>query len=519
MNKAEFEKKFLETIKEKMPLKARCEYALRDYLRFIDDHKIYEYKPYDQLLAVVRETRIRDNETDYLNKKNYCGAFSPATFLLTLRPNPNPSTFVHELTHVLSSKRRISFDCDTFKKETAPAMSTSIYLRHHDFSNISTDINKKEESAIVRWYVRNSYLFADTKTSRPNKLLYSTGFDNYWREFSEFVSTRKIDSNVKTNHDMEKYFYGQIGNNFYFEFEDSQSRDFGGITEGVTELIAKMVISYSCQDGLAPTYGGYASQAMIAAQLYAIFGEQLFEGYFTNQISPMAKKLDLDEDKLAKIMGKVSAISQPINHQDCEQNMQIGNEIQVDNIKLFERKILRDLAKHKNNFDSAMDMRNAIVSSFFDYSKFLHFGTVVEELVNPNFADVWEQLGQSLNNCINFGNKLLARRQKSLMHKINPKTMNVFKNQNYYHYDYVGKDMKEITLANRLAQFDFDYAGPNEKRKEIDASKIWQVDEIPGEAMFLINNGVDQAALYCYAMGEDVDEELLKTDMEREQNK
>ena len=517
MNKTEFEKKFIETIKEKLPLRACCEYALRDYLRFIDDHKIYEYKTYDQLLAIARAIRIQGDATVYLDQKKSRGMFSSSTYLLMLKPNPNPSTLVHELTHALSSKRRISFDCDTFKKETAPEMTTSVYLRHHDFSKTSTGINEKEKSAIIRWYERNSYLFADTKTSRPNKLFFSTGFDNYWQEFSEFVSTRKIDSSVKTNHDMKKYFYGQIGDNFYFEFKNSKSRNFNGISEGVTELIAKMIISYSCQDRLAPTYGGYVSQAMIAAQLYAIFGEQLFEGYFTNEISPMAKKLDLNEDKLAEIMEKVSAISQSIDHQCCEQNMQIVNEIQVDIIKLFERKMLRELAKFKNDFNSPLDMRNAIVSSFFDYSKFLHFGTAVEELVNPNFGDVWIQLEKSLNNCIAFGNKLLARRQKSLMNKISPKTMNVFKNQNYLHYDYVGKDMREITLANRLALFDFEYAGPDEKRKEYDANKIWKIDQIPGEVMFLINNGADQTALYCYAMGEDVDEELLKTDAEREQ--
>ena len=34
--------------------------------------------------------------------------------------------------------------------------------------------------------------------------------------------------------------------------------------------------------------------------------------------------------------------------------------------------------------------------------------------------------------------------------------------------------------------------------------------------MFAINNGADQTALYLYALGEDVDEELLKTDFERE---
>jgi len=357
-------------------------------------------------------------------------------------------------------------------------------------------------------------LFADTKILRPNKLNYFSGFNNTCDEFSEFVNTRKIDSNIRTSYDMEKFFNGQLGNNFYFEYDSSQYGDFLGITEGVTELIARMIISYSCPDGLAPTYC-YSAQTMIAAQLYAIFGEQLFEGYFTNEISPLAKKLDLNEDNLAQIMQKVSTIGISKNAQSCEQNMQIVNEIQVEVIKLFERKMLRELAKYKNDFNSQLDMENAIMSSFFDYSKVLHFGLVLEEIVNPNYNDVWKQFEQSINNCITFGNKLLARRQKHLMHKMSHENMIVFKNQNYYHYDYVGKDMKEITLANRLAQFEFDYTGPSEERKESD--KIWKNNPIPGKSMFLINNGVDQTALYCHSMGEDVDEDLLKTDEERAQ--
>lgn len=516
MNKSEFEKKFLETIKEKMLLKTRCEYALRDYLRFIDDHKIYEYKPYDQLLAVVREIRIRDNETDYLNKKNYYGAFSPSTFLLTLRPNPSPSTFVHELTHALSSRRRVLFDCDIFKKQTAPEITSGVYLQYHDFSSPSLEINPQEEAAVVRWLQRNSYLFADTKISRPTKMGFFSGFERYWREFSEFVNTRKINSKIKTTLDERKFHFGQLDNDFCFDSVDDETNNFEGLTEGVTELIAKIILSYSSPDGLVATYGGYTSQTMLAAQLYAIFGESLFEGYFTNSISPLAKNIDLSEEKLASILKKVSTITISSDETLSEQNMQIVNEIQVDIIKLFERKMLRELAKYKDDFQSSLDMRSAIISAFFDYSKVLHFGIVIEELVNPNFNDVWEQLDRSIKNCVEFGNKLLARRQKTLMNKINPKTLGVFKNQNYLHYDYVGKNMREITLSNRLAQFDFNFEGPSDECRANATKKQLKIAQIPGEIMFAINNGADQTALYLYVLGEDVDKELIKTDFERE---
>lgn len=517
MEREEFEKRFMKLMKEKITLRTRCENALRDYFRFIDDHKIFHYKSYEQLLANLQTIRIQSDATTYLNIENSRGQFSPIANLIMLKPNPNPSTFIHELTHALSSQRLMSFDCETFKKETAPEMSKGVYMKHHQAFQLPDELNEKEEAAIIRWYKRNSYLFADTKTSRPVRIEYASGLGWNWRETSEYISLNKIYSNIKTSADMKKYYCGQIGNETCFDYKNSPWDNFSGITEGITELITKLTLAYSSKDGLAPVYGGYAAQAMLAAQLYSIFGDTLFEAYFTNQLTPLAKKLDLNEEKLSTIVQKLSDINIAKDEKGCEDQMKLVNEIQVDFIALFERKMLRELAKYKDDFQSQLDMRNAIMSAFFDYSKVLHFGMYFEEAVNPNFDDVWSQFERSMKNCITFGNKLLARRQKNLMRQIGPKTIKVMQNQNYFHYDYVGKDMREITLSNRLAQFEFDYIGPDDKRREADARKIYQSNSFPGETMFMINNGADQTALYCSYLGEDVDEELLKINEEKMQ--
>lgn len=516
MNRAEFEKKFLDTIKEKMPLLPKSESALRNYFHFIDDHKIYEYKSYDQLLEVVKNIRVQADASPYLDRNKSSGIFSFVTYLMMLKPSPNPRVFIHELTHALSSARQTTFDCSVYKKQTAPLMCNNVYLKYHDYTNPSSELNKNEEAAVVRWYKRNSYLFADAKTSRPVRNIYACGFSKTATEYSEFINLRKINKVVKTASDSTKLYQGQIEDS-YFYFKHSQNDGYEGLTEGTTELITFLSTTYSSLDGYAPVYGGYSSQVMVCAQLYAILGESLFEGYFKNSISPLAKKLDLDEEKFSKILKRISAIPNAASDKEYEQKMKIANEIQVENIKLFERKMLRELAKFKDDFNSPLDMRNAILSSFFDYSKLLHFGIILEELVNPNFKDVWIQLEKSMNNCITFGNKLLARRQKPLMNKINSKALEVLKNENFYHYGYLSKNTKEITLSNRLAQFEFDYTGPDIKRRENDSKRLLGSEQSPGEAMFLINNGADQTALYCYAMGEDVDEELLKTDAERAQ--
>ena len=516
MNRAEFEKKFLDTIKEKMPLLPKSESALRNYFHFIDDHKIYEYKSYDQLLEVVKNIRVQADASAYLDRNKSSGVFSFITYLMMLKTSPNPRVFIHELTHALSSTRQTTFDCSVYKKQTAPLMCNNVYLKYHDYTNPSPELNKNEEAAVVRWYKRNSYLFADAKTSRPVRNIYACGFSKTATEYSEFINLRKINKVVKTASDSTKLNQGQIEDS-YFYFKHSQNDGYEGLTEGTTDLITFLSTTYSSLDGYAPVYGGYSSQVMVCAQLYAILGESLFEGYFKNSISPLAKKLDLDEEKFSKILKRISAIPNAASDKECEQKMEIANEIQVENIKLFERKMLRELAKFKDDFNSPLDMRNAILSSFFDYSKLLHFGIILEELVNPNFKDVWIQLEKSMNNCIAFGNKLLARKQKPLMNKINSKTLEVFKNENFYHYGYLSKNTEEITLSNRLSQFEFDYTGPDVKRRENDSKKLLGSEQFPGEAMFLINNGADQTALYCYAMGEDVDEELIKTDAERAQ--
>ena len=110
MERQEFEKKFMKIIKEKTTLRTRCENALRDYFRFVDDHKIFQYKSYEQILAGLKALRVQPDDTTHLDSENAYGMFSPHTNLMMLKPNPAPATFIHELTHALSSQRRESFD-------------------------------------------------------------------------------------------------------------------------------------------------------------------------------------------------------------------------------------------------------------------------------------------------------------------------------------------------------------------------------------------------------------------------
>ena len=216
MNKAEFEKKFLETIKEKMQLLPKSESALRNYFHFIDDHKIYEYKSYEDLLEVIKNIRVQADASAYLSREKASGIFSYITYLMMLRPSPNPRVLIHELTHALSSTRQTTFDCSVYKKQTAPSICKSVYFKYHDYTNPSSELNENEEAAVVRWLKRNSYLFADAKTSRPVRNSYATGFIKIAAEYSEFINLRKIDKFTKTNLDSTKLSQNQIGNSYFY---------------------------------------------------------------------------------------------------------------------------------------------------------------------------------------------------------------------------------------------------------------------------------------------------------------
>lgn len=513
MDKLEFEKRFMKIAKDKFDTRASWDNALCDLLKFIDDHKIYEYKSYERLLQCLRDVNFEPNASLYLENLNAGGCFTIDTKLLLLREKHHkrqnyPSTFIHELIHALSFDQKEFFDCQNFKKQTTPLISAGVYLSASNPEEPHNDFTDDEMVEILRWKKRHDNIFADAKTSRPIRAEMYTGFFFNEIEYSEFINQRKIGESVKTIRDMLRFDVCNLKDTS-FTATLTKANNLTGLNEGTTELISNLIACY-CAPDKTKMLKAYSTQVKICSQLYAIFGETLFEGFWTHSLSPMCKKLQISEDTLESIVAPMSDIHFSQNDHDCEKNMQIADDIQIDLLKLFERKMLRELAKYKDDFNSPQDMRDSILSSFFDYSKLLHFGIEWEEILNPNFQGVWDQFESSIKNCMTFGNKLLARRKMNQVIPFRSDSMEVFKNQNYFTYAYISKDLDEITLSNRLTSFDFDYEGPSDERREKDSMKTFKAEGAVGFYSFALNKGVDQIALYCDAMGEEVDENLLK---------
>lgn len=508
MDKLEFEKRFMKIAKDKFGTRASWDNALRDLLKFIDDHKIYEYKSYEMLLSSLQSTRLNPNATNYLNGVGAKGMFALDTSQIFLiqkhheRQN-NPRVFIHELLHALSFERKEFFDCKIFKKQTTPEIPMNIFG-----TLVGGEVDEEDLVKVYEWWEKNGKLLADAKTSRPLRVESKYGFVCIEEEFSELINARKIREKTRSTADYERLENGKLGGT-NFSIMTTNENLLLGLTEGATELFATMAASYSSPEKMRLTCS-YNSNTMLCAQLYAIFGEKFFEGFWTHSLSPMCKMLDLDENKFSNIVELFSRIECSQDDSKTTLSMMFVDDIQIEFIKLFERKVLRELARYKDDFHSSQDVRNAILSSFFDYSKLLHFGVHYEEILNPDIKDVWQQVESSINTCLSFGNKLLARRGKSPMRPFDRKFLTSMKMQNYYTYNYISNSLNEITLSDRLRAFKFNYVKPSIERRENDALKEFR-DDIPlGQFAHLLSRGVDQDLLRRYCDGEDIDVNLLQ---------
>lgn len=512
MDKAEFEERFLNNAKKKFAARASWENALRDTLKFVDKHKIYEYVPYEKLLHSLGKICFTPNAEEYLDEVQAVGMFTMDSYQIFLKQEyfnrqKKPSIFIHELLHALSYDRKEYFDCQAFKKQTAPEIP---------FARLSLDDELEEEEVdlVTKWLERNGNLLADAKTSRPLRVVSEYGFVRYEEEYSELINQRKVMKATKTPRDYIWLENGMLRNK-PFLLKRIKTIPLGGLTEGATELFTEMISSMSSQENMQ-LVNSYEANVMLSAQLYAIFGESFFEGYWTHSLLPMCKRLDLDENKFKDIVEPMSRLVNSKDEGEIILKMMLLDDIQVDLIKLFERKMLRELAKYRNDFNSPQDMRNAILSAYFDYSKLLHFGIYDEEILNPNFDDVWKQIDSSIKNCFAFGNKLLAKRKKCQMKPYDSGFLSALKNQNFFTYGYISKDLSEITLSDRLAAFEYDYVKLSLDRRINDAKT--RGNDMPlGQCAFMLNKGVDQDTVIAYYNGEDVDLEQSKNNLAKDE--
>lgn len=505
MNKVEFEQKFLQILTNKINIRGNWINAIKDLLHFIDEHKIYEYKSYESILFTLKDLKIFTNAQNYLEDQGAGGIYERNLKTIMLKEKHYKrqnyaETFIHELVHALSSEIKVDYKNECYPKLKSSKLFPEIPINEKDLEDETDadEIVNLYQERLYEWIQNNSGLFLDAKPVRPTKFVHYLGFMKDEIEFENFITPRKLRSEIKNiDQYIEMNEYNKIGEN-YVNFQTIEHGDLIGIVEGVTEFIAQQVKSRS-SDQKYSFVAKYTSQTMLASQLYLIFGENLYKDFFVHGLKNMSDYLQIDCSRLQSILTKISKIDSYASLDiEREKNMEILGNVQIDLLHLFERKILRELAKYKDYFDSPQSMRMAIVSAFFDYSKNLYFGIYKEELVNPGIDKVWEEFEKSLKNCENFGNKLLQRRQMPSMSKLRDNIITSAKNQNYLTYGYISPNLKEITLKDRIAiNGKIKYDIVDEKRRKKEIKKLYDSDLLPGQLSYNIANGEDQVELYC----------------------
>lgn len=499
MEKKEFEQKFLEKMKEKCWSTSKrnknLHQNLQYYLNFIDEHKIYNYVPYESLLNKLNNLQFKQDKNGILSESG-CDAFfdteinwivySPSTPKEKGLSNIFSSIVLHELTHALSFSATPRFDSTNFHKETVTRvvsqLPVSLYNKYlnpatcqdqdedlyfeddEDMicpANKELCIEKDDEKILQESRISRPYFIAK---QLPVSLEINTGLSHGIIEYNNRIS---VDKRRKILSNEQKYF------DYSFREDIPQSLaeldlymiadgDMNAANEGITDFIASVVDGKS-KGGVAEVYqNAYCPLIMLTAQLYCIFGEKLFESYFTHTTFPMAKALDLNKEKFDQFLLDFNDILDYSHVENGFEAQHITNDAEIETTKLFERKMLRELAKYYRDFSSPSCMRFAIESAFIDFSKHFYFGHDFDSL-DRDWNRIYEQMEKSMQNCFDFGNKLLARRKVPKMQPPSKDIRDKFVESTYANYLYVGNNTSEITLSNRLVPFEQEQFAPTQK--------------------------------------------------------
>lgn len=546
MDKKEFEQKFLEKMKEKCWSSAKRNNHLHQnmkcYLDFIDEHKIYNYVPYESLLSKLDKLHFEEDKNGILAEDGSLAFFDMELDWIVYSSSAperkdDPlhffNTIVHELTHALSFCSTTRFDPMSFQKETVtrvisqlplsiynkylnPATSQDQYDElffddeeeesiHSEFQELCID--EKDEKILQESKISRPYLIAK---QLPVAIDICSGLSRGTIECNNRMSIEKM---RKLLPDSQTYFDFHFRDNIpqslsEFDSISFSDGDMNAVNEGITHFIA-MNVDAKSKGGVAETYNsGYCPLVMLTAQLYCIFGEKVFESYFSHTTFPMAKALDLNKEKFDQFLLSFNDI---LNFLMCGQfgfvPQHMINDAEIETTKLLERKMLRELAKHNQDFSSPSCMRFAIESAFVDFSKHLYFGYDMTAF-DKDWCRIYDQMEKSMQNCFNFGNKLLARRGLPKMQPPSKDIRKKFVDSTHENYLYVGNNTSEITLSDRLVPFERENFAPTEKTiyKDLKSREKFYGRTLKNGDVFLsLANGADLDAWSNFLKGDGVE--------------
>lgn len=522
MTRKEFEDKFIKILNDKVVLRTNWKNALKHFLAFFDDHKLYNYKSYEQILSSLKNLQFYvDEKNNILGRKcpgtraMYVGEIHAIVFGKDyLKKQTNPSTFMHELFHalcmtVVEHVKESELEQKKYRTKTGFTIPAFPYFEK-DFKDKDA-YHKAYVNNIKQWVINNHGLMEDAKTIKTSTTNFYSGFTSERMSYSRYINRRILRENIKNTDDLKNSI-------LHSTFKDIELLRFGddnkmlGIEEGVTQLMTCLICSRFSRGNIYAT-SSYNLQVALANQLYSIFGESLFEGYWTSKIDPMAKHQGLKKDVVKNLLADISALDDVVEELTdadslviIEKQMDAYGDCQKKIVGLFNRKMYREIVKNVDNFLSVEDVRQAIFSSYLDFCGKLYFGYGIEEVLSSKTNEIWCSIEEGMKNCEKLANALLRRSGKDKMRPFSNQEYDTLKIKNYYQYSYISKDDGEIRLDNRLIPEQHKMYKVSLERKGKDSQRYLGFPCDVGSSSYLIATGSDQVELLCKAL--DGEEEL-----------
>lgn len=171
------------------------------------------------------------------------------------------------------------------------------------------------------------------------------------------------------------------------------SFDITGINEGTTQFLTCMFLTkFFGKDNLNYIY---ITEVKCVEMLYKLFGNSLFEGYFSHSFKPMEEYLGLEEGELKQTIERIERLNK---NQYLYYDISNGDllNLSANLTYLLGEKIAGFVIYFPNQIESAENIYNMIYSSIYEYSKSLYFGinknqvcTEVKDAIKNDLAQVF----------------------------------------------------------------------------------------------------------------------------------
>lgn len=480
----------------------------KEYFSFLDELNILDFIPAKRINNNIKNLTISNSKNFNANE---LATYTPSANLISIRKNSKltqPHTIIHEFNHMLSSN--IGLVDNRSSEMLKPASNKKIYQEKCGFCNfeslqinpnVNTTMNIISSENLSDYIYNNFQQVSDedidfafywinnfeiekllvlscalTNNAAKNKqIIYDeieNGLKGKYNEFNLILSPTKIINVVKCQNN---YKLKEFTLTNFQDYENSyKSNEYDGINEGVTELLALMFATkYNNKDLLSFSY---PIETKMAEMMFKVFGNSLFEGYFTNNFKPMENYLGINPEVLENIANNFESIF--VNREVINAESEIALlDFHYAMIDLLTYKISFDIINNSDLINNQSEINRIINASILDFSKSLSFGYNSNQISNDSKDEIKAYLADSANECISQLKSIdlseendISEDFKSLLTNLEfyseEEIYNLFDGIEYMNnnlYNFLEKDIKEIEPINYLYDVTFTLRNSNKQ--------------------------------------------------------